>query len=233
MLRPTEVPAPASESETSLRRGQTRRLLIAAAREVFVEHGIRDAPVELICQRAGFSRGAFYSNFATKEELFLALLREETRKRVERVRTALDDPDTTGLDEGLDEPTFREKIHQVYELCAEPLVADQSWYMLLNEFKTRLMYQPTLAAHVNAELARLIEELGQMLVEASRRLGMKLVVPPQDAVHAISALAAASIEQASLENLNSVAETSFFANTLPRLLCGMIIPEGQAPGGET
>jgi AcrR family transcriptional regulator len=55
------------------RRAETRRRLVETAYAVFCETGIRDTPVELIRDRAGFTRGAFYSNFASKEELFLAV----------------------------------------------------------------------------------------------------------------------------------------------------------------
>ena len=54
------------------RRGRTRTRLLDAAVDVFAERGIEGATVELICERAGFTRGAFYSNFSTKEELLLA-----------------------------------------------------------------------------------------------------------------------------------------------------------------
>ena len=58
------------------RRAQTRAALLDAAARVFVERGFAGASVEAIAAEAGYTRGAFYSNFATKEELFVALLQE-------------------------------------------------------------------------------------------------------------------------------------------------------------
>lgn len=55
---------------------RTRAALLDAAAELFVEHGYQGASVERIALRAGFTRGAFYSNFASKEELFAALLQD-------------------------------------------------------------------------------------------------------------------------------------------------------------
>lgn len=52
----------------------TRARLLEAAGEVFAERGFHGASVEDITDRAGFSRGAFYSNFESREELFLAVL---------------------------------------------------------------------------------------------------------------------------------------------------------------
>jgi AcrR family transcriptional regulator len=58
----------------SARRAQTRDRLMDAALDVFAERGVLAASVEEVCERAGFTRGAFYSNFATKDELCVALL---------------------------------------------------------------------------------------------------------------------------------------------------------------
>jgi len=58
----------------SQRREQTRARLLDAAHDVFAEVGMDAASVEAICERAGFTRGAFYSNFESKDELFLALV---------------------------------------------------------------------------------------------------------------------------------------------------------------
>lgn len=55
---------------------RTRDALLQAAADVFVERGFGGASVEAIAARAGFTRGAFYSNFASKEELFAELLQQ-------------------------------------------------------------------------------------------------------------------------------------------------------------
>lgn len=55
---------------------RTRAALLEAGGRVFVERGFAGSSVEAIAAEAGFTRGAFYSNFATKEELFHALLQE-------------------------------------------------------------------------------------------------------------------------------------------------------------
>jgi len=55
-------------------RERTRDALLDAAGRVFVQRGFAGASVEAIAAEAGFTRGAFYSNFASKEELFAELL---------------------------------------------------------------------------------------------------------------------------------------------------------------
>jgi AcrR family transcriptional regulator len=63
------------------RQAQTRAALLAAAEQVFVERGFQASSVEEIARRAGYTRGAFYSNFASKEELFAELLQERAFSR--------------------------------------------------------------------------------------------------------------------------------------------------------
>ena len=64
----------ASEAPVTARRAITREKLMAAASAVFAEQGIPGASVEEICEAAGFTRGAFYSNFADKDQLVLGLI---------------------------------------------------------------------------------------------------------------------------------------------------------------
>ena len=55
-------------------RERTREALCDAAARVFVERGFTAASVEAIAAEAGYTRGAFYANFASKEELFVEVL---------------------------------------------------------------------------------------------------------------------------------------------------------------
>lgn len=67
-------------------RAQTRARLLDAAAELFAEHGVNGASVEQIAERAAYSRGALYSNFADKHELAMELLEQRTRREYEEVR---------------------------------------------------------------------------------------------------------------------------------------------------
>lgn len=68
------------------RRPRTRARLLEAALAVFAERGFHGTSIEDICQQAGFTRGAFYSNFASKDELFLALFDAHTEQVLDRLR---------------------------------------------------------------------------------------------------------------------------------------------------
>ena len=56
------------------KQAQTRQALLDAGQAVFLERGFAGASVDAIAARAGYTRGAFYSNFGSKEELFAELL---------------------------------------------------------------------------------------------------------------------------------------------------------------
>jgi AcrR family transcriptional regulator len=70
------------------RRAATRARLLEAAREVIAERGAGGATVEGIADRAGFTRGAFYSNYADLDELIVDLIRDAGETRIAEVRAA-------------------------------------------------------------------------------------------------------------------------------------------------
>ena len=63
---------------------RNRALLLAAARRVFLERGYFAATLDQIADEAGFSKGAVYSRFASKADMFLALLEDRIAERAER-----------------------------------------------------------------------------------------------------------------------------------------------------
>jgi AcrR family transcriptional regulator len=67
------------------KRAQTRERLLAAAEQVFLRRGLQGSSVEEIAAEAGFTRGAFYSNFASKDELFIELLQDRVYKGYARL----------------------------------------------------------------------------------------------------------------------------------------------------
>ena len=76
-------------SAAKRRRAETVERLLDAALETFAEIGFAAASVEDICRRGGFTRGAFYSSFRTKDELFAALFARETARNLARAEQQL------------------------------------------------------------------------------------------------------------------------------------------------
>jgi AcrR family transcriptional regulator len=75
------------------RRQQTREHLLAAAAQVFAERGFYGASLDEVATVAGFTKGAVYSNFKNKEDLFLALFRARYQQETEALRATLDASD--------------------------------------------------------------------------------------------------------------------------------------------
>ena len=73
-----------SRIRTRPTRDDTRDKLFEAAARVFEEQGIGGASIEAIALAAGFTRGAFYSNFASKDELIIAMLEDHVEQSVQR-----------------------------------------------------------------------------------------------------------------------------------------------------
>jgi AcrR family transcriptional regulator len=72
-------------------REEVRDDLLAAAARVFARRGFHGASVEAISEDAGLSTGAIYSNFESKEELFLTLWEERIERRRRELRSAVEE----------------------------------------------------------------------------------------------------------------------------------------------
>jgi AcrR family transcriptional regulator len=92
---------------------QTRRALLDAAARVFVDRGFAGASVESIAHEAGFSSGAFYSNFESKEQLFGELLQERVYTRYREMADRAKAPSG-------ERPTVRQVGEQLAAIQAAP-----------------------------------------------------------------------------------------------------------------
>ena len=116
----------------------TRNKLFRAALDVFSRDGFEAARIEDIAAEAGFTRGAFYAHFPSKEDLFFALLEEEMQRHVERIRLEVQKcPDDEARVR-----TFREFFVK--------RAADRAWSILTLEFKLYAIRHP----HIRAQLVR-------------------------------------------------------------------------------
>jgi TetR/AcrR family transcriptional regulator, transcriptional repressor of aconitase len=102
---------------------QTRATLMAVGREHFLRHGLGGAVAEKIAEDAGYSRGALYSNFDGKEDLFLAVIREEQHRRMESFHSMFKE-----------EPSAKERLRKMRDAIAD-LVTDPDWIVLRAEFE--------------------------------------------------------------------------------------------------
>ncbi|MBM6589521.1 TetR/AcrR family transcriptional regulator [Brevibacterium sp. RIT 803] len=113
----------------SARRRQTRSTLVEAGMSVFAVKGIDGASIEEICEAAGFTRGAFYSNFSSRDDLVLATIEQRTSHdldlldaAIERWRDRLNSSQPEDIEGFLTEfidDTFSQKRATAAEVIAE------------------------------------------------------------------------------------------------------------------
>ncbi|MGA8440199.1 MAG: helix-turn-helix domain-containing protein [Candidatus Sulfotelmatobacter sp.] len=72
----------------------TRSLLLSAAEQIFARVGYEKAQLEEIAEAAGFSKGALYAHFKSKEDLFLALYETKTASSLSKLRHSLNNAPT-------------------------------------------------------------------------------------------------------------------------------------------
>ncbi|MEU4318403.1 TetR family transcriptional regulator [Nocardia fluminea] len=122
-----------SRAESVLR---TRTALLTAAEEVFADKGFAEATLDDIADRAGFSRGAVYANFANKTELFLALLDDWLQLEIDS-RLRLNDPSHTP----------QQDIDALAGHGGNRF-ADSKRFLLLIEFRLYALRHPEVAQHL-------------------------------------------------------------------------------------
>jgi AcrR family transcriptional regulator len=147
---------------TTKRRPQTLAKLLDAALEAFAENGFGGTRIEDVCERAGYTRGAFYSNFASKEELFFALFdrhAERVLERFEKQAAALGTGPVT--------------LQAIAAALADFDEAERTWYLVTTEFTLSAIRDPEAAQRLAEHDAGLRVEAVQLLGELLTRAGMR------------------------------------------------------------
>ncbi|WP_432196356.1 TetR/AcrR family transcriptional regulator [Streptomyces sp. bgisy027] len=158
------------------RRVRTRANLLEAAFAVFAAKGFGRVSIEEVCEAAGYSRGAFYSNFDSLDELFFALYRERADLIADQVAgaLALDGP-------GLDVPAAVDRVTEV-------LLLDRDWLLVKTDFLVHAARDPAVARTLLEHRARLRGAIAERLARAGGRTALPAVLGDIDgAAHAVVA----------------------------------------------
>jgi len=159
------------------RRAETVERLLDAALETFAEIGFAAASVEDICRRGGFTRGAFYSSFRTKDELFAALFARETARNL-----ALAEQRLAGIEQEADPVTA------AVERCLSTFRADRTWVLVHTEYRLHSARHPEAAAALGEHTAALHARLTDLIEAAAGRTGVRLAVPADQLARMVLAL---------------------------------------------
>jgi AcrR family transcriptional regulator len=158
-------------------RAQTREELLDAAARVFARHGYHGSSVEAVSEEAGFSTGAIYSNFESKEELFLSLYEERIQRRRRELRQAVER--SGGGAAGL--ASAAASVGEVFR-------RERDWFLLYFEFSLHAARNPGFARRFESVREEGLKELAEGLGEGLDRAGLETAIDPCDLARAVRAL---------------------------------------------
>lgn len=171
----------------SRRRRSTRERLLDAAYEVFAREGVGSASLDTIAKQAGFTRGAFYSNFATKDDLLAALAVRENERRMRQLvegRDALEN----NQPEPLRDLPVRELVTASVEEFLEWQQEDSDWLIVEQEIRLLAMRDNAFGNYQLGYRAKVDEVLQNVLEHVLATRGMQFIVDPRLATQMIVAV---------------------------------------------
>ncbi len=186
---------------------KTRQKLLLAARDVVVSTGIAAASIDQIVEKAGFSKGAFYSNFSSKEVVFLDLFDEHMYMEVSELSRVI------------------EGSHSVAHLfeCLTGFYThfftDPAMCVLSVEF--RLLAMRNAAAHERFKMLWAAQrcELVERLQNAMRRFGVSLKMGEGEIIDMLTALThGLALRQAATKELPSIQTSGAVIGVLQMLI---------------
>lgn len=160
------------------RQAATRAALLKAASYTICERGMEGASIDSIAAEAGYTKGAFYANFASKEDMFLAILDEKFDAEMERLEAAMS---------GAGEPAMEARM------AAEEFLTyvdrDPEWPRLYQEFATHAARNEEFRAVLAERQRGLRERMAAIFAHWTGVLGVKPTIPHEDVAAMILAMA--------------------------------------------
>jgi AcrR family transcriptional regulator len=153
-----------SRTRQTERTRATRRKLLDAAKRIFAQDGFEAARLEDIAAGAGYTRGAFYANFKSKEDIFFALFEEWVRERIETFTSAArrhSDP--------------AEKLAALRTHYAE-LATDRRLVLISMEFKLFALRHPEAHTRLRNRHRRIRASFGELFTEIMSALGKTIPI---------------------------------------------------------
>ena len=169
-------------------REDTRRRLLDAARRVFLRRGFHASSLDLVAEEAGFTKGAVYSRFESKADLFLALLEERIAQRIAEMEAEASrqhGPVELGTAMGRQ---WDAKLRQ-----------DEAWSLLLIEFRLHAARNAALNRRYAALHARLRRAIAAMIERETREVGEQMPIDAEDVARAALALGTGAVLERAVE----------------------------------
>jgi AcrR family transcriptional regulator len=145
------------------RRQQTRDYLLEAAARVFAERGFHGASLDEVAAAAGFTKGAVYSNFKNKEDLFLALLEANQQREMDALHATIDASDVPP------EARLSDFAHLIGNQSTE---LGENWTILYQEFSLYAMRNAAAREKLARFEAVTIEKVAELIEDEQARQGL-------------------------------------------------------------
>lgn len=165
-----------TDSKQRARTEATRRKLLEAAEKIFAREGFEAARLEDIASSAGYTRGAFYANFESKEDIFLALVEKWITGRMEEINSLLRQHGTPA-----------KRVRALREHYAQ-LAKNRNLALLSLEFKLFAIRHPEAHARLRARQQKLRCCGGDILQRVMKDLGRSLPLSCTGAATGLGAL---------------------------------------------
>jgi AcrR family transcriptional regulator len=146
---------------------RNRALLLDAARRVFLERGYYAATLDQIADEAGFSKGAVYSRFASKADMFLALLEDRITERAGQNARLAGELAGTG------------NFAALLELAEQAERGAPGWRLLVTEFRVHAARDPELNRRYAALHARAVDGVARTFTTVSKDGATEFPLPPR------------------------------------------------------
>ena len=168
---------PAKRLTRAERAARTRRLLMAAASKVCAKRGLERASIDEVAEEAGFTKGAFYANFRSKEELFLAMLDEGFSEQLRK------------LDETLSaEGELGDQVREAAADFAHDLADEPEWVRLYFQFAAHAARDESFRAELVTRERALRARMAEIIARRTERLPFPVPFPPDQVARMADAM---------------------------------------------
>ncbi|WP_407670613.1 TetR/AcrR family transcriptional regulator [Nocardia suismassiliense] len=183
---------------------------------MIAEMGFGRARPEHVCERAGYTRGAFYSNFTSMDELFLAMLAREATRVIEVTRAAFEEEPATDIRE----------VRQVVEHMLNATPLDDKWFRIYYEFSAHAVRNPELRVVIAEQMRAISATFAPVLETLLARAG-RVVTDPQALGMALAAVHEGTATQCLMEPDN-VAVQELRVDLIVRVVLSYSVPADEA-----
>jgi AcrR family transcriptional regulator len=167
-MAPTQIASTARTRRQT--QAETRARLIAVAHDHFLRDGLNGAVMERITAEAGYTRGAFHANFNSREELFVAVMRDSVERKFLEYRSILERAGSA------------DDRYQALRAAIAERVTHPEWVLLQAEFQANALRDETIRTAYLEEERRRRSDGAALVRECASQLRLELSASPEELV---------------------------------------------------